>query len=556
MKEQINTFFISKVAFFAIWIIALIMPTSLMAQGNTPPAEAITACENKAQDEVCQFTGQDNQIVSGNCLTVQETLACIPQQRVYLPQLINFSSSSTSPTATVTPTQTEIPTATPIQTTTPTSTHTIPTATSTSTQTTTPTATPTQTATPTATPTHTTMPDSTPTATATTSTTQNYPIVDTNQNQCYNNNNETTCPSTEASFYGQDAQHTGNQPSYTNHDDGTITDNVTGLMWQHSADTDNDGDIDSNDKLTYTEAGNYCETLTLANHTDWRLPNIKQLYSLILFNGTDPSGYEGSDTSNLIPFIDTTYFIFGYGDTNAGERVIDAQYASSTLYVSTTSNGLEALFGVNFADGRIKGYDLTIRGSDKTFYVMCTRDNPNYGVNNLVDNGNDTITDQATGLMWSKSDSGQGLNWQEALAWVQTKNSEMYLGYNDWRLPNAKELHSIVDYSRSPDTTNSAALDPLFNATSITNEAGEADYATYWTSNTHIKWNGNVSTAAYIAFGEALGYMNNSWGDVHGAGAQRSDPKQGDPADYPTGNGPQGDAVRIYNYIRLVRDLN
>ena len=40
--------------------------------------------------------------------------------------------------------------------------------------------------------------------------------------------------------------------------------------------------------------------------------------------------------------------------------------------------------------------------------------------------------------------------------------------------------------------------------------------------------------------------------DVHGAGAQRSDPKQGDPDDYPEGNGPQGDAIRIYNHVRCV----
>jgi len=53
-----------------------------------------------------------------------------------------------------------------------------------------------------------------------------------------------------------------------------------------------------------------------------------------------------------------------------------------------------------------------------------------------------------------------------------------------------------------------------------------------------------------------MGYMNGSWIDVHGAGAQRSDPKSGDPADWPTGHGPQGDAIRIYNYARLVRDVN
>ena len=41
-----------------------------------------------------------------------------------------------------------------------------------------------------------------------------------------------------------------------------------------------------------------------------------------------------------------------------------------------------------------------------------------------------------------------------------------------------------------------------------------------------------------------------AWLDVHGAGAQRSDPKEGNPADFPNGRGPQGDAIRIYNYVR------
>jgi len=48
---------------------------------------------------------------------------------------------------------------------------------------------------------------------------------------------------------------------------------------------------------------------------------------------------------------------------------------------------------------------------------------------------------------------------------------------------------------------------------------------------------------------------NGNWLDVHGAGAQRSDPKLGDPNDYPYGHGPQGDDVRIYNYVRAVRDV-
>jgi hypothetical protein len=389
--------------------------------------------------------------------------------------------------------------------------------------------------------------------------TTTYPIVDTGQSACYNSAGAAiACPAQGEAFYGQDAQHSGNTPSYTDNGNGTITDNVTGLMWQQSADTNGDGDIGAADKLTYAEAGTYCNSLTLAGYTDWRLPDIKQLYSLIDFSGIDPSGYNGADTSGLIPFIDTDYFDFAYGDTSAGERVIDAQYASSTLYVSNTANdGGSTMFGVNFADGRIKGYGLTLFGQDKTFFVICVRGNINYGQNDFVDNGDSTITDSATGLMWAQDDSGAGLNWEEALAWVEQKNNEKYLGYNDWRLPNAKELQSIVDYNRSPDTTGSGAISPLFNVTGITNEAGQADYPFYWTGTTHANWTNTPGAfGVYVAFGRAMGYMNNTWVDVHGAGAQRSDPKRGDPADWPTGHGPQGDAIRIYNYVRLVRDAD
>jgi len=384
-----------------------------------------------------------------------------------------------------------------------------------------------------------------------------YAIVDTGQIVCYDDSDElVTCPAAGEPFYGQDNQHDGHQPSYTDNGDGTVADNVTGLMWQQSPDTDGDGDIDADDKLSYDEAVARASTLDLGGYNDWRLPTIKELYSLMDFSGVDPSGYEDDDTSGLIPFIDTSFFDFAYGDTSAGERIIDAQYASSNLYVANTAgDGGGTLFGVNFADGRIKGYGLTLFGSDKTFFVIYVRGNTEYGQNDFADNGNGTITDSATDLMWSQDDSSEGLDWEEALAWVAEKNAENHLGYSDWRLPNAKELQSIVDYSRSPETTGSAAIDPLFNATSITNEAGQNDYPCYWSSTTHANWTDTPGTyGAYVAFGRAMGYMDDAWSDVHGAGAQRSDPKAGDPADYPTGNGPQGDTIRIYNYVRLVRD--
>ncbi len=173
--------------------------------------------------------------------------------------------------------------------------------------------------------------------------------------------------------------------------------------------------------------------------------------------------------------------------------------------------------------------------------------------NNFADNGDSTITDNATGLMWMQNDSQTAMNWEDALNYAENLT---YAGHSDWRLPDAKELQSIVDYSRSPGTTNSAAIDPLFNCTSITNEAGQTDYACYWSSTTHSNWSAvGGANAAYVSFGRTMGKMN-GWEDVHGAGAQRSDPKMGDPNNFPNGHGPQGDVIRIFNYVRCVRNVN
>lgn len=379
-----------------------------------------------------------------------------------------------------------------------------------------------------------------------------YCVVDTDQTTCYDNSRKITPPIPGQPFYGQDAQHKTCQPAYKDNGDGTITDLNTGLMWVKARGS----------KVTWNAAIEGKAKCHVGGHSDWRVPTIKELYSLITFNG----GFcpEGGS----IPYIDTKYFNFVYGDPAKGEREIDCQDWSATEYVSTTMNGNATVFGVNFADGRIKGYPKMRPGPNNSaphkLYVRYVRGNPNYGKNDFIDNKDGTITDRATELMWSKADSGKGMNWEAALAWVETKNKEKYLGHNDWRLPNAKELQSIVDYKRSPDTTNSAALDPVFSVTSITNESDKTDYPFYWTSTTHLDGprDRRGTAAVYIAFGRALGWMqfppqsaNYRLLDVHGAGAQRSDPKTGNVADFPHGRGPQGDVIRIENYVRCVRTV-
>lgn len=361
---------------------------------------------------------------------------------------------------------------------------------------------------------------------------------DTGQTGCFDNHRSINCPNQAQAFFGQDAQYQNKTPSYTNNQNGTITDNITGLMWQQ----------DSGPKTTYQEAINNTKTFSLAGYFDWRVPTIRELYTLINFNGTDPSAIQDNNTSSLTPFIDTNYFKFAYGNPNEGDRILDSQWVTSNIYQSTVMGSSQCFFGVNFADGRIKCYP-TSETRNKKYFTIYVRGDSTSTTNDFIDNKNKTITDRPFGLAWQKSDSGKGLIWQEALLYCQQLDLG---GNNDWRLPNAKELQNIVDYSRSPDTTHSPAINPIFTTSTITNEAGQLDYPYFWTSTTHLN-TVNASQAVYISFGRAMGNMNNRWLDVHGAGAQRSDPKTGDPNDYPTGHGPQGDAIRIKNYARCVR---
>ncbi len=380
-----------------------------------------------------------------------------------------------------------------------------------------------------------------------------YPIVDTNQTLFYSNDAIIEEPLPGEAFYGQDASFTRNAPSYTDNGDGTVSDNVTGLMWQQDPGT----------KLTWPEAIERLAQMNeteFAGYSDWRIPTIKELFSLV-----DASGATKMSSATSTPYIDTDYFAFEYGDAAGEARFIDSQILSSTIYDTTTMGNNTTVFGYNFADGRIKGYEI-----DKDFYCYFVRGNTSYGLNLFVDNGDTTITDEATGLMWMQNDSGYynagdiadgTMNWEDALAWAQQMNDEQFLGYSDWRVPNIKELQSIVDYDKSPYVTDSPAIDDLFYCTPIINAFGEDDYGFYWTGTTHDDLSASpvaYNAAGYVLFGNSLGVMNGNVIDVHGSGVQRSDPKTGEREDYPASdpNAPQGDEQRVFNMVRLVRDAN
>ena len=334
-----------------------------------------------------------------------------------------------------------------------------------------------------------------------------YPIVDTGQAACYDSDGaETTCPAEGEAFYGQDAQFADTPADYTDNGDGTITDNVTGLMWQQTPPTT---------RYNWSDAADYCSSLTLGNHTDWRLPDAKALFSI-------------SDFSSGWPYLNTTYF-----DLSGQDVSKDEQYWSSNYYLAAATPAMsDTAFGINHGTGHIKAYPASVSGGPGLKTVRCVRGG-DYAINDFVDNGDGTITDNATGLMWLQDDSGEGLDWENALAYA---DSFSFAGYDDWRVPNIKELQSIIDYSGVYP-----AIDPTyFNIT---------DEDAYFWSSTSAYFSPNTPGyyyAWYVAFGYAVDADGN---DTHGAGAVRFDTK--------VEGGPAGeDPERIYNYVRLVRDAD
>ncbi|HZN96026.1 MAG TPA: DUF1566 domain-containing protein [Myxococcales bacterium] len=364
--------------------------------------------------------------------------------------------------------------------------------------------------------------------------------------ECYGAADPMNCPAPGEAFYGQDAQHQGPALRYEDNGDGTVTDVVTGLTWTKAPGA----------RMTWEEARAQAGTLRLGGQTDWRLPSIQELYSLMDFRG-----YFGPSAAESIPFIDTSAFELRYApDTGTlpGQRFFDVQAWSSTPYVGRIMHGDAAVFGVNFADGRIKGYPLlqpgppgSPPGSPATMFARFVRGNPSYGAVSYSAGAEGTVGDEVHGLIWQRADDGVRRTWAEALAYCEGLTLG---GWDDWRLPGAKELQSLVDYSRAPSITGTAAIDPTFSVSSVESY--------FWSSTTLLDGppEHRAARAVYLAFGRALGWMEEPPGsgnwtllDVHGAGAQRADPKEGDPSDYPHGFGPQGDDVRILNYVRCVR---
>ncbi len=281
---------------------------------------------------------------------------------------------------------------------------------------------------------------------------------DTGQSKCYDNSGEITCPAEGQDFYGQDAQYQGPARSYTKLDGSgnplpenaaswvMVRDNVTGLIWEvkengdgtedytnpHDADNtyawcDTNPDTNGGNQGTCGEHDtedfiNALNGAGFGGHNDWRLPTVRELTAL-------------ADLGRADPAIDINFF------PNTGRL-----YWSATTFARGTDYALRTSF--------YRGNSGEISKSTKRL-VRAVRGGSS-SVPAFIDNGDGTVTDMATGLMWvqaSADTDGDGtpdtMSWQDALAWCE--NLEL-ASYSDWRLPDINELHSIVDHTRDIPT--------------------------------------------------------------------------------------------------------
>jgi len=255
---------------------------------------------------------------------------------------------------------------------------------------------------------------------------------------------------------GEDADYVLNPMSFTNNGNGTVSDNNTNLMWQKT-----DGG-----EMTYEKAIQYCDTLTLGGFSDWRLPTAVELFSIQYFEANNPA-------------INTTFFTktlaeYWWSSDKQADNV-------NIIWLTNAGGGIG-----NHAKAESKS-----AGGTRLIHVRAVRNpiNTIFQLDHFTDNGDGTIKDNFTGLVWQKNSSTTPMTWEAALSYTKT----LTLGEkSDWRLPNIKELQSLNDVSRVKPSINKTFFPNIMTS------------AFYWSSTSQYKtpaiaweWNTDYGVVTY-----------------------------------------------------------
>ncbi|MCX8478901.1 MAG: DUF1566 domain-containing protein [Chitinophagales bacterium] len=258
-------------------------------------------------------------------------------------------------------------------------------------------------------------------------------IPDSGQNTSYTNT------------FGEDNDYSIYTPFYVDNGDGTITDTITGLMWQKT-----DGG-----EMTIDSAHKYVQQLNLATYSDWRLPSVSESFTLLNLDALNPS-------------INTQFF----PNTNAEYWwCLDTAYNNASKIWVTNAGG---------GQGPHPKSETISAGGNKRFHTRAVRDIiPGATLpSRFTDNGDSTITDNLTGLIWQKYASNDTMSWENALTRAESSTTAQN---NDWRLPNIKEIASINNVKANNPSAYSSVFPNLkaYNFWSSTSQFNHASNAWY-----------------------------------------------------------------------------
>jgi hypothetical protein len=366
---------------------------------------------------------------------------------------------------------------------------------------------------------------------------------------CYLDGLRVDCPEAGQPFHGQDGTYQAGlprdfetfRPAFEDPSAWYTIDFATGLMWQYQP---------APGRKTWTEALTFARSLGLGDYHDWRLPNITELLSIQSFEpgglGLDPDAFQPIDDPLYTVVWSSTTFsgvgnasdalvvdsVRGTIHASAKEPGYGPAYLRAVRSISPLEHGdlngdgaidladaLRLLFHL-FADGSsatlrgpVKGLPATgqVDCYDATQQIPCALldgegdPSPFAGQDGHVQAGvprsfelvkpdpNVPATwytvDRSTGLAWQYSEALESKSLAEALAYCE----DLELGgFDDWRLPNVRELQSIADYGRQP------RLNPAYFELGSLGHDGR-DHWEFWTSTPGITFLmdlGFVSTAS------------------------------------------------------------
>jgi hypothetical protein len=283
---------------------------------------------------------------------------------------------------------------------------------------------------------------------------------------------------------------------FVDHADGTVTDQLTGLTWLKNAgcftSTNWANALNDVNQL----ASGACGLSDGSSAGQWRLPNLHELESLVNVAYSNPAITPGSpffNVSNGIYWTSTSYYGGLPGSPSAWAiRMSDGRYINDGVANAKTSasNAVWAVKGSGGGTVKLQAtgfYVFYASGDDGSVQSGAPLTFPR-----MRDNGNGTVTDTVTGLVWLKKADCINQTWASAVAAVNALGSGQ-CGLSDgsqagdWRLPNRNEMLSLADraqnnmadYFDSTFTGKTSAIrtqPPIFS-----NFVG---FQYYWTSTT------------------------------------------------------------------------